>query len=169
MGEHATWVPMHRTNTAITMLGGETATKSNYNLETYKYCVDAVYDQLTKYCNDSEYGFDRFTDNLTTLLPMDDATTTINSSMRTLAAAEWQELIENTTAVWIKVNGVGGIKFTASIANSILFFAINRYYLVDTHCVNLLWRCCASSLETDNATMAIAYELGSANQVSNSY
>ena len=107
---------------------GETATKSNYNWETYKYCVDGAYDQLTKYCNDSDYGYDGFTDNLTTLQPMDDAATTFDPSMRTPTAAEWQELIDNTTAEWTKVNGVGGVKFTASNGNSIFLPAAgNRW------------------------------------------
>ena len=148
---------------------GETATKSNYNWETYKYCVDGAYDQLTKYCNDSDYGYDGFTDNLTTLQPMDDAATTFDPSMRTPTAAEWQELIDNTTAEWTKVNGVGGVKFTASNGNSIFLPATGRRYLVNTLDVNALGCYWTSSLETGDATMAIVYELSSAEQDSNPY
>lgn len=41
---------------------GETATKEVYNWSTYKYC-NGGYDQLTKYCNYSGYGYNGFVDN----------------------------------------------------------------------------------------------------------
>ncbi|MCM8872892.1 MAG: hypothetical protein NDJ65_06405 [Paludibacteraceae bacterium] len=50
---------------------GETTTKDVYNWSTYKY--GSGYDELTKYCNDSYYGKDGFTDSKTTLDLSDDA------------------------------------------------------------------------------------------------
>jgi hypothetical protein len=52
---------------------GEVESKETYNWSTYKYGTD--YDQLTKYCSDSYYGKDDFTDNKTVLDPEDDAAT----------------------------------------------------------------------------------------------
>ena len=45
---------------------GETKTKTTYNWDTYKY-ANGNYDELTKYCNKSDYGNNGFTDKLTTL------------------------------------------------------------------------------------------------------
>ena len=51
---------------------GETAPKSDYGWETYKY-ANGDYDELTKYCSDSYYGKDGFTDSKTSLDLSDDA------------------------------------------------------------------------------------------------
>ena len=53
---------------------GETQPKDVYNWSNYQYC-NGSHDQLTKYCNNSSYGYNGFTDNLTTLQPGDDAAT----------------------------------------------------------------------------------------------
>ncbi len=50
---------------------GEVTTKEVYNWETYKYGSD--YNKLTKYCSDSEFGNNGFTDSKTTLDLSDDA------------------------------------------------------------------------------------------------
>ena len=51
---------------------GETTTKDTYNLSTYKWC-NGSYSTLTKYCNNSSYGNNGFTDNKTQLELSDDA------------------------------------------------------------------------------------------------
>lgn len=53
---------------------GETQLKDNYDWNAYQYC-NGSYNTLTKYCNDSYYGYNGFTDNLFALLPEDDAAT----------------------------------------------------------------------------------------------
>lgn len=98
---------------------GETATKDVYSFSTYKYCNGSD-NTLTKYCNNSSYGYNGFTDNLTTLEAMDDAAAQkLGSGARMPTKAEWEELINNTTAEWTQVNGVNGRKFTASNGNSL--------------------------------------------------
>lgn len=100
---------------------GETKTKDVYNWETYKYCNGGYgYDELTKYCNESNYGNNGFTDNLTVLLPEDDAATTNwGSQWKTPTEKQWIELQKYTTRSWTKRNGVSGYQFTASNGNSI--------------------------------------------------
>ncbi len=102
---------------------GETTTKSTYNWSTYKYCtVDAEggLAMLTKYSTDSGHDFVGTPDNLTTLQAMDDAATQkLGSGARMPTAAEWRELIANTTAEWTQVNGVNGRKFTAPNGKSL--------------------------------------------------
>lgn len=102
---------------------GETTTKEVYNLSTYKYCtVDAESGlaTLTKYSTNSGHDFVGTPDNLTTLEAMDDAATQkLGSGARMPTKAEWEELIDNTTAEWTTLNGVNGRKFTASNGKSL--------------------------------------------------
>ena len=93
---------------------GETQTKDYYDWSTYQYC-DGSYNMLTKYCNMSNHGYNGFTDDLTILLPEDDAAT-VNwgNGWRMPTKEEWEELFNNTTHTWTTQNGVNGRLFTAS-------------------------------------------------------
>ena len=58
---------------------GETTPKTTYNWNTYKYCNGGEgLNTLTKYCSDSNFGYNGFTDNLTVLQLMDDDAATVN-------------------------------------------------------------------------------------------
>lgn len=96
---------------------GETSPKSVYDGSTYRYCNGDDY-LLTKYCNKSSYGYNGFTDNLTTLQPGDDAASA-NYGGRTPTKVEWQELMNHTTSQWTTQNGVYGRRFTGSNGNSL--------------------------------------------------
>ena len=97
---------------------GETQTKREYRWATYSYGSDI--NHLIKYCDRSEYGLNGFTDNLTTLEALDDvATVVLGTGARIPTKAEWQELLDNTTAEWTTVNDVYGCKFTAANGNSL--------------------------------------------------
>ena len=97
---------------------GEVEPKTTYDWSTYKYGADR--DQLTKYCNNSEYGKDGFTDNKTVLDPEDDAAA-VNwgGSWRMPTIAEQDELHNNCTWTWTTQNGVNGYKVTGPNGNSI--------------------------------------------------
>ena len=98
---------------------GETQPKTSYTWNNYQYC-NGSYNTLTKYCNKSNYGYNGFTDNLTTLLPEDDAATANwGNGWRMPTQAEFQELLDNTTVTWTTQNGVKGRLFTASNGNSL--------------------------------------------------
>ena len=98
---------------------GETTPKSVYNWTTYIYCNGARA-QLTKYCNNSDYGYNGFTDNLTVLEASDDAATAQwGNGWRMPTQAECQELLNNTTNIWTTQNGVNGRLFTATNGNSL--------------------------------------------------
>jgi hypothetical protein len=98
---------------------GETQPKDYYDWSTYQYCMGSS-TTLTKYCNNSSNGYNGFTDNLTTLLPEDDAATANwGNDWRMPTKEEWQELYNNTTVTWTTQNGVNGRLFTASNGNSL--------------------------------------------------
>ena len=135
---------------------GETQTKeSYYNWSTYRYS-NGDYDQLTKYCNNSAYGYNGFTDGLTTLQPGDDAATA-NYGGRTPTQAEWQELIDNTTSQWTTINGVNGRCLTGSNGNSLFLPASERFHSRDGR----YW---SSSLYTDGPDHAWLFNFDSDNQ-----
>lgn len=96
---------------------GETQPKDIYNGLTYKFYTDFM---LIKYCSDSCYGYNSFVDNLTTLLPEDDAATTNwGEDWHTATKEDWEELISNTTKTLMILNEVYGVLFTASNGNNI--------------------------------------------------
>ena len=108
---------------------GETRPKNTYNWSTYKYC-NGDYDQLTKYCNESDLGYNGFTDNLTALQKGDDAATlNWGSGWRTPTLLQWDELLANTTNEWTTQNGVEGRLFTSKKNGKSLFLpaAGNRW------------------------------------------
>ena len=98
---------------------GETQPKDVYYFSTYQHC-NGDYNQLTKYCSKPYYGYNGFTDNLTILLPEDDAATANwGNDWRMPTKDEWQELYQNTTSIWTTRNGVDGRLFTAPNGNSL--------------------------------------------------
>ena len=71
----------------------ETQSKTNYNWSTYTYS-NGDYNQLTKYCSQSDFGFDGFTDKLTTLESGDDAATANwGEGWSTPTNKQWVELL----------------------------------------------------------------------------
>jgi hypothetical protein len=108
---------------------GETTPKDYYDWSNYQYC-NGSYNTLTKYCNYSSYGYNGFTDDLTTLLPEDDAATANwGNGWRMPTIGEFEELYNNTTATWTQQNGVNGRLFTAANGNSLFLPAAGyRWY-----------------------------------------
>ena len=99
---------------------GETEPKSNYSWSTYKWCMNGSEVQLTKYCNNSNYGYNGFTDDKTVLDPEDDAAV-VNwgGSWRMPTYDELNELKTQCTWTWTTQNGVNGRLVTGLNGNSI--------------------------------------------------
>jgi len=94
---------------------GETEISSNYFWDTYKYCNGSD-NTLTKYCNKSSYGYNGFTDSLTTLLPEDDvAHVKWGGSWRMPTVDEFTELLNSCTWTWTTLNGVNGYLVTSNM------------------------------------------------------
>lgn len=107
---------------------GETTIKDSYLMNNYKYFNEGDWYQITKYCFDSNYGCNGFTDTLTVLQSGDDAAV-VNwgADWRIPTKAEWEELRQNTTFNWITKNGVKGMLFTSLNGNS-LFLPAAGYH-----------------------------------------
>ena len=140
---------------------GETTPKTTYNWSTYQYCMGSS-NTLTKYCNNTNCGYNGFTDNLTTLLLKDDATANWGSDWRMPTMEEWQELYQNTTHTWTTQNGVYGRLFTASNGNSLFLPAAgfrNGSYLAGVGGYGDYW---SSSLNTTGyPSRALGFDFGS--------
>ena len=105
---------------------GETEPKTIFTVGTYKYCNGDFY-SLTKYCNDPFYGYNGFTDNLAVLLSEDDAATVnLGENWCMPTKEQWQELFDNTDAIWTTQNGVFGLLLTSS-CNSLFLPAAGHY------------------------------------------
>ena len=140
---------------------GETQPKTTYNWSTYQHCNGSS-NTLTKYCNRSSYGYNGFTDNLTTLLPEDDAATANwGEDWRMPTHEEWQELCNNTTCNWTNLNGVIGRLFTAANGNSLFLpVAGNRYgnYLSYLGSVGCYWSSSLKNYPGDAWSYSFSYE-----------
>ncbi len=100
---------------------GETQTKDLYDWSTYQYCIgQGGYNTLTKYITNADWGYNGVVDNLTTLMPFDDAATACwGSAWHTPTGEQWKELFDNTDRMEVTQNGVKGTLFTSSNGQSI--------------------------------------------------
>ena len=142
---------------------GETKTKTTYCWSTYKYCNKGEgWNTLTKYCNDTYYGYNGFADNLITLQPSDDAAI-VNGGIgwRMPVGLEWEELYQNTTHTWTTQNGVNGRLFTASNGNSLFLPAAGCRLGDEFNFVGLIGGYWSSSLDTVHPSSAWYFSFGS--------
>ena len=102
---------------------GETEPRSDYDWGTYKWC-NGSWRTMTKYCTESYYGYNGFTDNKTELDPMDDAAY-VNWGKDWCMPSEEQfrELINSsyTNTKYIQKNGVYGLKITSKMNGNSIF------------------------------------------------
>ena len=114
---------------------GETAPKDEYEFGNYKYGIYTDDWKFTKYCTESEYGFDGVTDNITELLPEDDAAT-VNwgSKWQTPSMAQLLELCSSyyTTTTPTTQNGVNGLLIKSKKNDKSIFLPAASERLANT-------------------------------------
>ena len=111
---------------------GETTPKNIYDWSTYKYC-NGSYDKLTKYCCNTNYGDNGYTDNLTDLEPEDDAAVANWGDDWCIPSNDqWRELRDNTISTWTTQNGIEGFLLTAVNGNSLFLPASGGFYQSST-------------------------------------
>ena len=140
---------------------GETTIKKTYTWTSYKYSKGTSLDnpRLTRYCGNSNYGNNGYSDALNTLLPEDDAAT-INWGKNWCMPTEeqWQELLNNTSIKETVQNGAHGRLFTATNGNTLFLPAAgyrwNNDVLSDVGNKGYYW---SSSLCTDSPSEAYLF------------
>ena len=111
---------------------GETEAKTDYSWTTYKY-ANGSHETLAKYCNDTSYGNNGFTDNKTTLDPEDDAATANwGGAWRMPTDAEWTELREQCMWTWTTQNGINGYQVTSKTNSNSIFLPAAGYRYNET-------------------------------------
>ena len=131
---------------------------AGYDMSTYKYCKGSTI-TLTKYCNRSEYGYNGFADNKTTLDPEDDvAHVKWGGSWRMPTKEELEELRDSCTWVFTTRNNVKGYVISSNkpgYTERSIFLPTsgNR---IDTNLYNVgvefgLW---SNSINTDRPSLA---------------
>ena len=96
---------------------GETSTKDTYDWSTYKWCKGAQ-STITKYCDDSSYGYKGFTDDLFELQLTDDAAyVNWGISWQMPSKKQFEELISGgyTTKERTTKNNVYGLLITSKV------------------------------------------------------
>ena len=135
------------------LVWGEVESKVYYDWSTYKYGTD--YYEMTKYCDNSDYGKDGFVDNKTILDAEDDAAT-VNwgGAWRMPTYDELNELRTECTWTWTTQNGVNGYKVVSPNGYSIFLPAVGYKYgdeLLTAGTGGYYW---SSSLYTDGSNRA---------------
>lgn len=134
---------------------GEMLPKTYYYWNTYQYC-NGDQNSLTRYCSQSENGFNGFTDSLSVLLPEDDVVSSFWSGGWCMPTVEqWQELKDHTTMSVATLNEVKGCLVTGGNGNTLFLPAAGHY----TSNGNLGKACFywSSSLDTEDPTGAMGF------------
>lgn len=128
--------------------------ESGYTWESYKLCMGNEA-SLTKYCYDSSFGYNGFTDNKIVLDPEDDAAhVNLGGLWRMPTVEEWFELESNCTWTWTTQNGVKGRLVMGSNGNSIFLPAAGHRQWILLHDVGSEGFYWSSSLGTEHPCSA---------------
>ena len=109
---------------------GYNSGKTSFTLITYKWCKEGTSSWLTKYCNNSGYGYNGFTDDKTELDLEDDAAyVNWGPAWRMPSLEQFQELLNSsyTTTEWTIQNGVYGRKITSKTNGKSIFLPSAGY------------------------------------------
>ncbi len=146
---------------------GEIAPKTNekYNFMTYKwYEYDGNSAGFTKYCTDSYYGYNDFTDGKTELDPEDDAATANwGSTARMPSPDQIEELINNCSWQWTQINDVYGKLGTGPNGNTIFLPAAGQCWngsLSYAGTMGNYWTCTLDPYFPDHAYSFLFQETG---------
>jgi len=130
-GDYYAWgetEPYYSSQDPLTWKDGK---KDGYSWLSYKWCKGS-YKIVTKYCSDSSYGYNGFTDTKTVLDSEDDAASVnLGGNWRMPTYDEFTELKTNCTWEWMQVNGINGRKVTGPNGNSIFLPAAGDWFMWD--------------------------------------
>ena len=160
-GDYFAWgetEPYYSSQDPLTWKEGK---ENGYSWASYKWCMGG-WNTMTKYCNNSEFGYNGFTDTKTVLdLEDDAANVNLGGSWRMPTDAEWTELRENCTWTWTTQDGVNGRLVTGPNGNSIFLPAAGYRYGTDLRNVGSNGYYWSSFLSTDYPYCAWQVDFGS--------
>ena len=117
-GDYYAWgeiEPYYSSQDPLTWKEGKEA---GYNWESYNWCIGSRR-TMTKYCSNSEYGYNGFTDTKTVLDSEDDAARVhLGGGWRMPISSEWTELREKCTWTLTMQKGIKGYLVSARNGNS---------------------------------------------------
>jgi hypothetical protein len=153
-GDYFAWGETQPYYTSLDPLEWKFGKESGYSWPSYKWSKETT-KSLTKYCSNSNYGYNGFVDNNTVLLRSDDAArVNLGGKWRMPTREEQDELRNSCTWEWTSVGGVDGCKVTGPNGNSIFLPAAgswmeNRYQYTGSY--GEYW---SSSLYTESPDLA---------------
>ena len=132
---------------------GETEPKDDYDWSTYKWCRGTE-KSLTKYCVDSDWGYNRQTDNKTILDLSDDAANANwGENWRMPTSTECNELIQECTWTYTEYNEIKGYRVTSKTnSNSIFLPSAGLRSASGLQYAGMVGDYWSSSLDTDYPT-----------------
>ena len=118
-GDYYAWGETEPYYSSLDPLTWKEGKEAGYDWASYRWCMGTD-NTMTKYCSNSSYGYESFTDAKTVLDPEDDAAhENLGGNWRMPTDAEWTELRENCTWTWTTQNGVSGRLVSGTNGNSI--------------------------------------------------
>ena len=136
---------------------GEIETKTDYEWSTYMWCKGSSH-TLTKYCTESSWGYNGYTDGKIKLDKEDDvAHVKWGGDWRIPTKEELEELIDNCIFTWTTQNGVNGFLVTSRVSgysNASIFlpagdvawsYAFYWSSTIDANSPDNAWYLCTSS------------------------
>ena len=128
--------------------------EAGYLWASYKWCMGTD-DTMTKYCYDSSYGYNGFTDGKSDLDSEDDAAyVKLGDNWRIPTDVDWTELRQRCTWTWTTLNGIPGRLVTASNGNSIFLPAAGERFDTSIYDVGSLGHYWSSSRDISNPSDA---------------
>ena len=125
-GDYYAWGEAEPYYSSLEPLVWKEGKEAGYNWASYKWCTGS-YNTLTKYCDDSSYGDNGFTDSKTVLDSEDDAAhVKWEGSWRMPTDAELIELQKECDWEWTSFNDINGYIVTGPNGNKIFFPAAGR-------------------------------------------
>ena len=119
-GDYFAWGDTEPYYYSLDPLSWKEGKEAGYAQSSYKWSMEGLYYAQTKYCTDSSYGYNGFTDGKTTLDPEDDAAyVNLGGKWRMPTNVEFKELLNKCSWEWITLNGISGCKITGPSGGSI--------------------------------------------------
>ena len=153
-GDYYAWgetEPYYSSKDPLTWKDGK---EYGYSWASYKWCMGEN-KTMTKYCSQSEYGYNGFMDTKSVLDLEDDAAhVCLGGTWRMPTEAEWTELIDNCTWIWTTQNGINGYQVSSSNGNSIFLPAGGERDNNDLEFTDVDGSYWSSSLDTNSPNRA---------------